>query len=114
FGQGAAHVLNSSAFWIDLAAEIPSGVAVDVDEGLELNAELARIAEDHAMGGRDARWAGVEVKPRIECRALVGASHLHAAIAAPDRPAPPADPVARFQHRHTVTRPLQLIGRNEA
>ena len=61
FTQMAAHVLDHAALRLDLAAEIPAGIAVDVDERLQADAELAAVTEDHSVRGRKARWASVEI-----------------------------------------------------
>ncbi len=94
---------------MDRAAEIPSGAAIDVDEGRQPDAEAAGVPEDQAMRGRDARGACVEIKARIEPRLLVLAAVLDDAVAAADGPDAAADPVARLEHGHTKARALQLV-----
>ena len=99
---------------IDLAAEIPAGGAVDVDEHLHRHVEAPGIVEDQPMRGRDSRSAGVEVKPLVISRPLIGPTGLDDPIAAAHGPHPATDTVARLEHGDLVARLAQLIGGDQA
>ena len=107
------HVLDHPAFGVNPATKVPAGIAVDIDEGFQLNAEAASIAEDRAMGARDASRAGVEIEAGTKARVLIGPAGLDDAVAATDRPRTPADAIARLEHRHVVAGALKLVGRNQ-
>src|SRR6266496_4146576 len=117
-GEQRSHVtqqvFDHAPLRIDFAAEIPSGVPVRVDEGLEADSEPARIAEDRAVCGWDPRSAGVHVQARVEGRMLVGSTSLDDPVATADGPHPAAKPVSGLEHGDPVAGAPELKSGNEA
>ena len=63
---------------------------------------------------RNAPWPRVQIKPVSEIAVLDGTAEFRIAIAAPDRPGPPARAIVVLEHLHLITRVPQLEGRDEA
>ena len=107
-------IIDHAPFGPDLPAEIPAGAAIVVDEGFQLHAEAAGVAQDKAMRGGYARCAGVEIKFPVKGRDLVRPAGLHDPVSAANRPHAPSDAIASLKHFDLIPRLLQLVGSNEA
>jgi hypothetical protein len=110
FSEVPAHVVDHAPLRLDLAREIPAGVPVHVDEGLQRHPETPRVAKDYAMGRWKPCRPRVEIKTRIESRVLVGPTDLFNPIAAANGPGAATDAVARLEDCDLVAGAAQLVG----
>src|SRR5690349_14594984 len=108
-----AHVLDHAPLRLDLAAEVPPGIPIDVDERLELDSEAPRIAEDQPVGARNARGTGIEILPRSKGCQLVRSAGLNDPVPAADGPGAAADAITSLENCDAIARPLELVSRDE-
>ena len=96
------------------ALRVQVGVVVDLDEGLERDAEALAVIEQRPMVIGDAPGTGIEVEALVEVTILSGAAEFSVAVTAANGPGAATDAVIILQHLNMISRPAQLIGRDEA
>src|SRR4030095_9317351 len=81
----------------ECALRVHISVVVDLDEGLERDAEPLAVIEDRLVVIGNAPGSGVEILPLVKRARLTCAIDLGDAVAAPDRPAAAAGACFAFQ-----------------
>ena len=118
FGYVAVIIGRDMAVALRLAVEgfcrVQIGVVVDLDEGLELDAETLAVVEHRVVMIGDAPGDWIEIEPLVEPDFLREATHFGVGLAAAQRPAAAAGLLAIFQHLHLVAGPAKLHRRDHA
>src|SRR4029079_5610537 len=85
-GEMAAHIVDHAPLRLDAAAEVPAGIAIDVDERLQLHPEAARVREAHPVRWWKTSWPSIEIESRGEAGMLILAALLNDPVAVANRP----------------------------
>src|SRR5579863_545977 len=86
------------------------GVVVELNEGLERDAELATIVQKRVVMVRDAPGPWIEVEAVVEVAALGRAAELRVDIAAAKRPVPTAGAGIIFKDLNLVSGAAEFVG----
>ncbi|MNO99680.1 hypothetical protein D3C76_914550 [compost metagenome] len=90
------------------------GVAAAVDQHFQWHVQLPAVTEDGQVMAGQPRGAGVEVIAIVETHRLAAAVVVHHLVAVAQRPGPPADTLAGFQHPHLEPGLAQFVGCHQA
>src|ERR1700709_2750848 len=89
-----------------LAAEprrgVEQGVVIELDEGLERDAEAFAVIEQSAVMIRNPPWPGLDVERVRKAAGLRRAAKLGKAVAAPERPVATSGAAVELQHLDLV------------